>query len=97
MVKRVPPGYPPARQYHRQADVVLHRQGGPIIRWSSRCEAEVAGYPRASHEEDPLEAAGIETDGPGIVVGSAPEEVFNAIHEVLSSHRVWERFGTALS
>ncbi|MBA2465873.1 MAG: catalase [Nocardioidaceae bacterium] len=44
-----------------------------------------------------LEAAGIETDGPGIVVGSTPEEVFNAIHEVLSSHRVWERFGTALS
>ena len=44
-----------------------------------------------------LEAAGIETDGPGIVVGDGPTEVCAEVHLALASHRAWERFGTKLS
>ena len=45
-----------------------------------------------------LELAGIvlATD-PGVVVGEEPEEVFAAVHGLLGSHRVWERFGAVLS
>jgi len=44
-----------------------------------------------------LELAGITADDAGVVTGDSPSEVFAAVHELLGSHRVWERFGTVLS
>ncbi|MGB0100046.1 MAG: catalase [Nocardioides sp.] len=43
-----------------------------------------------------LEIAGV-ADAPGVVTGSDPATVFDAVHAALGAHRVWERFGTVLS
>jgi catalase len=44
-----------------------------------------------------LEFAGITLDEAGVVAGESPSEVFEAVHELLGAHRVWDRFGTVLS
>ena len=43
-----------------------------------------------------LELAGIAAGDAGVVTGEAPTEVFEAVHELLGAHRVWERFDTVL-
>ena len=45
---------------------------------------------------DALELAAV-AGAPGVVVGDDPTTVFAELHSVLGAHRVWERFGTALS
>jgi catalase len=43
-----------------------------------------------------MELAGIASDDTGVVTGDDPAEVFAAVHGLLGSHRVWERFGTVV-
>jgi catalase len=44
-----------------------------------------------------LEVAGVLPAAPGVVTGDDPAEVFTALHGLLGSHRVWERFGEVLA
>jgi catalase len=46
---------------------------------------------------DALDLAGLSADEPGVTSGSEPTEVFAAVHGLLGSHRVWERFGPVLA
>ncbi|NDZ92171.1 hypothetical protein G3I23_42785, partial [Streptomyces sp. SID10115] len=41
-----------------------------------------------------LEAAGVPADAPGVVLGSGGAAVLDEMRELLSQHRVWERFTT---
>ncbi|MER6347380.1 catalase [Streptomyces sp. NPDC001595] len=41
-----------------------------------------------------LEAAGVTTDAPGVVVADSPTAVLEQVVELLGAHRVWERFST---
>ena len=43
-----------------------------------------------------LPAAGIESDAVGVVVGDTAVAVFDEVHTLLGSHRVWDRFETVL-
>ncbi|WP_129358791.1 catalase [Rothia uropygioeca] len=43
---------------------------------------------------DALHGAGYSLDDPGIVTGSSPDEVLRGMTDLLSKHRVWERFET---
>ncbi|WP_028644059.1 catalase [Nocardioides sp. URHA0020] len=43
-----------------------------------------------------LALAGV-ADAPGVLTGDDPAAVFAELHAALGAHRVWERFGTALS
>jgi catalase len=44
--------------------------------------------------EAALEASGVPTDAPGIVVAGSGPAVLGQVRELLASHRVWERFTT---
>ena len=44
---------------------------------------------------DALAAAGISTDDAGVVIGETSEASTNALQELMTSHRVWERFAPA--
>lgn len=41
-----------------------------------------------------LEAAGVPTDAPGVIVSGSADDVLSQITEALGRHRVWERFAT---
>ena len=43
-----------------------------------------------------LEEAGVDPDSPGVVTADSAAAVFAELHEVLGSHRVWERFTPVL-
>lgn len=46
--------------------------------------------------EQTIEAAGLPTTDPGIVLGDSGPAVLTRMKELLAKHRVWERFGTTV-
>jgi catalase len=46
---------------------------------------------------DALQIAGILPEEAGVAIGDNATEVFTAVHGLLGSHRVWERFGQVLA
>jgi catalase len=43
-----------------------------------------------------LDAAGLPADAPGVVLGESGTAVLGQVKDLLSQHRVWERFGTTV-
>nr|WP_202451709.1 catalase [Streptomyces sp. SID4948] len=59
-----------------------YRHGKPLGAWAGGVQV--------------LEAAGIPTDAPGVVSGADPDATRQAVTELLTHHRAWERFTQAV-